>query len=81
MTCARARLPRAIRSAVGDNAIWFSTVEDFGMTAIVGVNVCLLDGADDGSIGLLTVICAVGACHGWCPWVYLEVLWIAVSQV
>ncbi len=57
-TCERARLPRLIRTAVGDSQIWLKTLEAFGIAGIIGLDICQVAGDDD-HIGFITTVCSI----------------------
>lgn len=56
-TCTRVRIPKTIRTQVGDNAKWITSLEDMGPGSIVGVDVCEMRSEYE-QTGFLTATCA-----------------------
>jgi hypothetical protein len=57
-TCSRLRFSHKLRTALGDNSKWISTVNKLGLGSVVGADVCEMTSVD-GFDCFITVTCAV----------------------
>jgi hypothetical protein len=71
-TCCRVRLPRVIRTVVGNNAKWLAACDTMGPGAILGIDVCEMN-EEFGFNGFITVTC------GLSKWVRAERLTSQIS--